>query len=487
MKKNITILLLIVLFSSTLSFSLLTRGHLWWDDFAGYLMQARSIIAGDMAGFIQHSTISVEKSSAPPGPIAYPWGFPLILAPLYALFGINLIVFKLVNILFYALFLPLFYYILRTRLPVSASLTISAILAFSPPILNRFDLILSDIPFLFFSSLAIFQIDRLFKDDQTRREKILLGLVIFAAYFLRTNGILLLVTLLGLDALKGWPRPRAIWVRIRLNAPVYITFILCALLEKLIFPGGQGSYFTHFSMFTIERLLDNLAYYLTLPASFFDFFTPLDVLSPAEYGIALLAAIFSFVGIAKRFWQELPVLLYAVLTFSIFILWPERQGLRFIYPILPFLLYFAFAGGHILAERTNLIIEKILLGLWIGLAVISFGTSLTLGGLLTGVRPSINGPFDPVSSEMFKYIREQTPPDSLIVFFKPRAMHLMTNRDSIMLRECSRLGEGDYVVIRDNNGENDQVDPNKIKKCGQNIPLVQVFKNKRFTIYQVGP
>ena len=81
MKKNITILLLIVLFSSTLSFSLLTRGHLWWDDFAGYLMQARSIIAGDMAGFIQHSTISVEKSSAPPGPIAYPWGFPLKRCP----------------------------------------------------------------------------------------------------------------------------------------------------------------------------------------------------------------------------------------------------------------------------------------------------------------------------------------------------------------------------------------------------------------------
>jgi hypothetical protein len=488
MKKDHFILFLFVILSSLLSFSLMTRGHLWWDDFASYIMQAQSILQGNMAEFIRRNTISIEQSSAPVGPIAYPWGFPLLLVPLYAIFGINLLVFKLVNILFYALFLPLFYSFLRNRLPVSSSLTIIALLAFSPPILDRFDIIQSDIPFLFFSTLGLILLDQLYKDEEhSRRFKITLGLVMFAAYFLRTNGVLLIVSLLALDVLKGWPRKRAILARIRLNAAVYITFFACAVAEKLIFPGGQGSYFSHFSMFSVERLLDNIAFYLTLPANFFDLFTPIEVLTPAEYVIAFVAAFLGIYGIWRRFWDETPILLYALLTFSMFILWPERQGLRFIYPIVPFLLYFAFAGGYQMAESLNPLAENMLLGVWIGLAAVSFGTSLTLGGLLTGVRPSINGPFDPVSAQMFEYIREETPPDSLIVFFKPRVMRLMTDRDAIMLRECERLGMGDYVVIRDNNGENDQVDPDRIKKCGKDFPLTKVYGNKRFTVYKVGP
>ena len=38
---------------------------------------------------------------------------------------------------------------------------------------------------------------------------------------------------------------------------------------------------------------------------------------------------------------------------------------------------------------------------------------------------NINGPFDPVSMEVYSYIKKETPPDSILIFFKPRALRLM--------------------------------------------------------------
>src|SRR5512133_3285441 len=115
-KRNLFSLILIALISSALSFFMLTRGHLWWDDFASYVMQAKSILSWSMGDFVRHNAFTVENSSYPPGPVAYPWGFPLLLAPVYAIFGLNPLALKLVGIFFYAVFLVVFYFLARTRL-----------------------------------------------------------------------------------------------------------------------------------------------------------------------------------------------------------------------------------------------------------------------------------------------------------------------------------------------------------------------------------
>ena len=94
----------------------------------------------------------------------------------------------------------------------------------------------------------------------------------------------------------------------------------------------------------------------------------------------------------------------------------------------------------------------------------------------------INGPFDPYSSDVFNYIKEKTPPDSVIVFFKPRAMRLFTDRDTLMSTECDRLKLGNYVVIS-YKAENSQIPPSEIEKCG--LPLINIFENKRFVVYEL--
>jgi hypothetical protein len=96
---------------------------------------------------------------------------------------------------------------------------------------------------------------------------------------------------------------------------------------------------------------------------------------------------------------------------------------------------------------------------------------------------AINGPFDPYSSEVYTYIKERTPPGSVVIFFKPRVMVMMTGHPTIMSTECDRMLKGDYIVLSRKVGENQQIPPGEIDAC--NLPLDQVLKNNRFVVYQI--
>jgi len=96
---------------------------------------------------------------------------------------------------------------------------------------------------------------------------------------------------------------------------------------------------------------------------------------------------------------------------------------------------------------------------------------------------AINGPFDPYSKEVYKYIQEKTPVNSVIVFFKPRVMRLMTDRDSIMSTECDRMLKGDYLVLSKKVGENQQIPPEEITTCS--LPLTIVLTNNRLVVYEI--
>jgi hypothetical protein len=67
------------------------------------------------------------------------------------------------------------------------------------------------------------------------------------------------------------------------------------------------------------------------------------------------------------------------------------------------------------------------------------------------------------------------------VFFKPRAMRLFTDRDSIMSIECDRLLLGDYIVLH-KNWEYSQILPGDIQNC--NLPLKNMFENRRYIVYK---
>ncbi len=474
MKRNEALFLIgILLISALFSLSMLTRGHLWWDDFASYILQAQSLLRGAPSEFVAHNAFTIEQSSYPPGPIAYPWGFPMLLTPVLAVFGMKLLVLKGLNTIFFLLFLIVFYQLAKTRLASAWSLFLTAILAFNPVLLQAHDLILSDIPFLFFSTLTLLLIEKNVKQTWS------IGLVVFVAFSLRTNGLLLLAPLAvaQVQQFHSWAEVRKDWVKI--VAP-YIVFTVSAGLLALLLPGGQESYFSHFSMFTVERWLANAAYYLRLPAELFKGIW----LGPVFFWLWALSF---FAGVIFNFKRNLPLLTYLVVSLGLFITWPETQGLRFLYPLVPIGALVAAEGWKAAAERFP--VRGMSAARWAGfgsvglLILLSLTASAQIGMSNLRNGRDINGPFDPYSQEMFAFIREGTPPDSVVIFFRPRAMRLLGERDSFLSTECARLPLGDYLVLSKKADDSLQIPENQIQGCG--LSLTSVFENRRFIVFRL--
>ncbi|HEX9840278.1 MAG TPA: hypothetical protein VGA72_13080, partial [Anaerolineales bacterium] len=106
----------IVILALILGSSRLTRGHEWGDDFASYIMQAKSILNGKTQEFVEHNAFTIFQSSSQIGPVAYPWGYPLILTPVYAIKGDSPLALKLPGVFFFAGFLICLYLLTRNRL-----------------------------------------------------------------------------------------------------------------------------------------------------------------------------------------------------------------------------------------------------------------------------------------------------------------------------------------------------------------------------------
>jgi len=259
----------------------------------------------------------------------------------------------------------------------------------------------------------------------------------------------------------------------------YLIFGLLAGLLTFLLPGGQESYFTHFSMFTVERFIGNLIYYLKLPATLFDYI-------PLGIFFFIFTVILFFIGMGATWRKNLHFLAYSVLTLLLFMLWPETQGLRFIFSILPLFILIAAQGAIWLNEKfSQPVFVKAVFGIWLAMTMLSFGISAWSGWTNIQSGREINGPFDLISMDMFEFVREQTPPDSIIIFFKPRAMRLFTDRDSFMTENCEGLTKGDYLVIHEKQGSNGQLTQQSAEACG--VPLESVFNNKRFTVYKIFP
>jgi len=475
-RRGVICLGLIAASAVLLGFFTLSRGHLWWDDFAGYLLQSKSILDWKMGEEVRRNAFTVENSSYPPGPEAYPWGFPLLMAPVYAVFGLNPLWLKMMGLVFYGVFVLCTALLARSSLDEIDTLLVTGMLAFAPSLIGANDLIQSDIPFLAFSTLGLFLIGR-FPSGKTA-EGVAAGAVIFMAFFLRTNGVLLLAPLLVSGLLAYWPDWRSM---LRKLAAPGLTFAGLAALQMIIFPGGQSSYFTHFSMFSPARLLDNLMYYLWLPALTFEQI-------PGGWALYPPLAALALVSLGAHWRRDAGLHVYGWITCLLFIIWPERQGLRFIYPALPFLFIAAFDGLRLSIGRLRPGWQKMagraaraILGL---VALAAFGVSaFSAVQVMKGGR-EINGPFDVYSKQMYEFVREETPVESVMVFVRPRALRLFTDRNAFMTENCSDLVKGDYVILHQKMGESGQIAPDDVGACVE-VALEEVYRNKRFSVYMI--
>jgi len=478
-KKEVLPLVTILSISALLGSSMLTYGHVWWDDFAAYIMQAQSILSGDMPGFVAHNTITIKSSSSQLGPITYPWGYPLLLAPVYWFLGLSPMGFKSVGVIFHLAFLTVFYILMRRRFTKTESLFALSLFAFNPTLLDFLDYILTDIPFLFVSTLAILLIDKYAtKPDHKLVSPFLIGAAIFVGFFLRTPGIILLGTFLAFQVWRVL-RDRSLFKRVALDSLVaVIAFSLFWSLTSLIFPGGQDSYFSHFEEygFGVKSVLRNAQGYFLVMNSFFEGL-------PLHEVVFWIFTGFFIIGVLSHLKTDMLFVLVILPVYLANVVWPEWQGIRFMFPALPFFVYFALQGMKTFASRVG-DKKEILVYTVLTLLVIGFFSVSSLGGLenLRNER-RINGPFDAYSMELYDYIEDKTPSESVMVFFRPRVMRLMTGRDSISITDCDQLTRGDFIALSKKVGDNLQIPPEEIEDC--KLPLEEVYENRRFVVFQI--
>lgn len=441
----------------------LTPRHDWGDDFASYVMQAESLWAGDTRGFVERNSFTILRSSHRLGPIAYPWGYPLLLVPSVAIAGLDPLALKIPGLLLFGTFLVALHLLMRTGLDRRVSLLVLLLFAFHPDLLDFLDLVLSDIPFLFLSTLALLLMERMdARPPPAAARCAWLGAVVFAAFFTRTVGILLLGVLVAPLAWKAWrlrpggereggaARPAVIGI---------LVFGLLWLASRQVLPDGQTSYPAPGLGVSLSTAWQNAGRYGEDAMHFLAGRRS----HPAISSVLIVAAI---AGAATRRRENLRFLAYLGLTVGVLLAWPEYQGLRFLFPVLPVLAFFIVAGMRAATARLPPRIRSPAL---VALCA-SWVAMVGVDGWMEGRRPIEGGPgggpFDVQSTELFRFIRAETKPDSVIVFFKPRAMRLMTGRDAFMGTDCDRVARGDYLVLHKGAGGSDQMTPDALRACG---------------------
>jgi hypothetical protein len=483
--------LLAILASGGLYAGLWSAGQNWGGDFAAYIMQAISIVEGTADEFVVRNAFTINESSWPMGPVAYPWGFPLLLAPIYLNFGMDLMAFKAVGLVFYVLFLLTLWFGFRHLLKPRELAVFVSLFAFNPGMLLFGDNIMSDFPFLFFSTLSIVVLGRLHHPKGVASEfasRLTLGLAMGAAFLIRTNGILLFVVYVSMAGIRAW-RERRELIRgggaLGKNGLFFVaplaTFLLTIGLPLSYLPDGQHSHLGHLDKITLWFVLKNIVYYAQLLG---EFFSPAPSFSKLGFVLYLLSLPFALAGIRSAWRESFPLLLYALLNLGLYIAWPYQQGLRFVFPLIPIYVYFLILGLRTLGKSVRRIGPFYILPL-VGLSL-AFALSsayLTYSNLAQN-RPVPRGPYTTHAIEMLDFIREHTSQDEVIIFRKPRVMRLFTARQALMIVSNGDVQQGDILVV-DKNVQSFQLKKPEKEALLEEQKMDLVFANQEFEVYRL--
>ena len=124
----------------------------------------------------------------------------------------------------------------------------------------------------------------------------------------------------------------------------YISLGCFVSLWKLVLPEGGTSHLEHLERINTESIKGNSIYYKDLLANFFAGIPSYGIYK-GEW-IAYIATLpFVVIGSIRQIRIAYHMLIYTLLTYMLFILWPHKQGLRFLFPVLPFYILFFYIWG----------------------------------------------------------------------------------------------------------------------------------------------
>jgi len=471
----------IVLAVGVFSIGTLRPGHPWGDDYAMYILHAKNIVG--LSSYESTPYIYNPALAMAVGPRSYPPIFPLLLAPVYAMFGPDLEKLKWVVVLSLLVALIAIGRGIARSLPFPLSTTLVALVGFSPIVWDFKDSVLSDIPFLALVYLALHQTERLIEASRRSESRIpqglILGLLIYLAYGTRAVGGILLPCALLAEYLATRRVSRSTLACVAI-------FAVLAGLQNL-FLHGEGDY--------LRALVANPAHVASNVVGY--------VRSVYAYSggrapaIALL--LLAGVGLWGRLRSGVTVYeLFGATYLLVLLAFPFSTDLRGFLLLAPIFFCYALLGIVRLVsivqrpQRAWLAAGAVLLVASVGYA--RAYRELDFGPIREGIGA-------PETRELLDFIQHKTSPGSVFVFWKPRSLALYGERPSAAVRWDTQEAElwtylasiqARYVIA----GPLENHDPREIAKrdpdvaglLGRNPARFEwVFENREFRVFELHP
>lgn len=493
---------LLTLLTFTLGMGMLHNGHIWGGDFSEYIAQGIAIAEGTVDRQVANNTWIVSHTYVGLGPTAYPWGLPLLLSGLYKLFGFNLFAFKIVGLLSATLLTPVVFSYFRKRFSVGTTFLLTGLFAVHLQILNRVNSIISDVPFLVVSMIALLCAENLLKADQKRRAYLwgaLTGIAFSWGYMVRTNGLIWPVALLCVQMLAVFRKSRGFLGRVgSLSSEYDCRFVFAQILPYLLFiavcvvtnrylPRGDGSYMDMFSQLSLSSAMKTVKYFTGI--------SRIEKIANPVIRIALSGGSVCLVGwivalIIRNIKKETLSVVYLIGNLMMLLVWPNANELRFLYPVTPLLACLSVLLIKELRERFCPVRFKrafSVLGtacLALCVAVSLMQTARVCVGNLKADRVFDQDAFAATSRDMYDFVTESTPENARVVSFKPRVFYLMTGRIGYDARRYNgeTLSDADYLIVK--NSEK-RIDDELTAGTNPGVRLIQIYGNKDLTLYRI--
>jgi hypothetical protein len=404
--------------------------------------------------------------------VASPWGLSLLLSPIYFIFGLDIHVMKIYILFFFVFSLFVFFLLFKDRLSNLENLLLVAVLGLNSWFFDYRDNVFSDMPYLFFSLSALLLIKRFIVEGKSwinrPADYLLIGFIIFYSSFIRPFGFLLLPTLLCAQYFHKRGSLKDFLFFDRIKFLPYVVVLILTVISSWIFSGESitGHSEKLINEIRFSSIIFNIKYYTIVPARYLPYmFVRYNVfgLGYDKIHLILYTAILLlvFYGMIRKRREDFIFILYILFNILLVIIFPPRAP-QYIMPIFPFFIYFLFEGLKGISLSFDLfdkfksvnINAAYLFG--IGLILVSFlyvSHSAYKSIIFNKTGGVIDGPYTTESIELFDYIKKNTKKNDAIIFHKPRAMILYTDRRSFAFDrftftpETAYNSDAKYVVI----------------------------------------
>ncbi len=486
------------------------QGHGWGDDFALYIDQARGLTDGSLGDVVSLTRYALDNSAYSTfSAYVYPWVFPMLLAPIVALKGIDYSALKLVGTLSFVIGLFFLQRIARHRTGTAGSLAIMLVVGLNNLYIGYTDAVLSDLTFFMFVMIGIWWLDRvtdrgrLFADSL--QPLIVLGLLACVAFETRKEGVALLLGVFVAQAVR-WREARALaaraathWKRVAITfAAPYFAFGAGALAFQVTLPNQPYDSYQRAGGSGLHNMKFNLKWY-RLPLA--------EAIGLKDVGSHPLSMLGSTSLANVVFWVFIALVLLGIVWRTavrprvdahltgvlaglvIVILSPPFREGRYLLSVLPFLLYFAWQGADAVQRYATAGAGKwpsVVATAALAVLLVCVGTD-TWGSYRYHRDYSYIewGPADPSVQQAFTAVQQYSDARDVVVFFQARTMNLYTRRLSIQGNsESMMLQRGNwFLMARDSDYIQTDLDDARAAVLG----FVQVWSNDKFVLWRIPP